>query len=399
MKILVLSNKFPYPSRDGGSIATMNMLESLRTGGNEVCCLSLNTRKHHFPAEEIPSGIRERIRFEGVDCDTGIRPVRLLLNFLFSTEPYIAIRFRVRAFQDRLREMLLQQEFDLVQLEGPYMGHYIETVRNHSKAAVSFRAHNLEHLIWDRKAAGEKSPLKKGYFRNMASRIRRFELNVISQCDCLVAISQHDLTLLRELGVSLPSIAIPTGLNLETYPLTDLPVEKSLFFIGSLDWLPNQEGLLWFLDNIFTHILSRDPGIRFHIAGRNAPRWLVSRLSRKGIEYHGEVEDALRFMESYRVMVAPLMTGSGIRIKILEAMAMGRPVVTTSTGIEGIPAEDGKEVSLGDDADTFINHTLTLISDDRSALRIRQGGRKLIQEKFDTFELSNRLNRFLKEQV
>ena len=137
-----------------------------------------------------------------------------------------------------------------------------------------------------------------------------------------------------------PAITIPTGLSLEEYPLSPLPSDPTLFFIGALDWLPNQEGLTWFLDKVFERLVAAMPELEFHIAGRNAPKQFVKRLHHRRIIYHGEVDDARKFIQSFRVMVAPLLSGSGIRIKILEGMALGRPVVTTSVGIKGIDAEN-----------------------------------------------------------
>ena len=115
--------------------------------------------------------------------------------------------------------------------------------------------------------------------------------------------------------------------------------------------------------------------------------------------FHGEVEDAAAFMQAHRVMVAPLLTGSGIRIKILEAMAMGRPVVTTPMGIEGVPAENGREVWIAGDPDQFAAQIVALIRDNREAIRMVQQARRLVQQNFDTFALSSRLSQFFKKQV
>lgn len=399
MRILILTNKLPYPPWDGGSIATLNMITGLRDSGNEVTCMALNTAKHNFPVEEIPESLASGIRFIGIPCDSSVRPVPLLINFIFSRKPYIAERFYNREFRHSLSRLLNSEPFDLVQLEGPYTGHYLDVIRAGSSAPVSFRAHNVEHLIWKRKANHEKNPLKRFYFNNMASRLERFEMDVIRRSDCLVAISPLDQSYLTDRGAGQPSITIPTGLYLPSYPKSDLPADPSVFFIGALDWLPNQEGLKWFLDHVFEPLCEEIPGIRFHVAGRNAPGTIEEMLKKERITYHGEVEDARAFMRSYRVMTAPLLTGSGIRIKILEAMALGRPVVTTPIGIEGIPAQNKRDIMVAEKPELFKNQIVDLIKSDELALELAAGGRKLIQENFDTFDLSTRLDRFFKEQV
>ena len=299
MKILVLTNKLPYPPRDGGAIATLNMITGLHEAGNELTCLSLNTNKHPFPVKQIPQELREAIRFMGVDCNSAIRPLPLLGDLLFSRKPYIAVRFNVRAFRSTLAELLEKETFDIIQLEGPYPGLYLDLIRTKSSATISLRAHNVEHLLWERKALQERSPLKKGYLLNMARRLKRFEHEVAQKADTLVPISHPDASYFMEQGIQKPSIIIPAGLNMGNYRQTELPEKPSIFFIGALDWLPNQEGLNWFLQNIFGLLLSELPGLEFHVAGRNSPGHFEKKLRHPNITYHGEVEDARRFIKSY----------------------------------------------------------------------------------------------------
>ena len=161
MKILVLANKLPFPPKDGGSIATLNMLTGLRDVGNELSCLALNTSKHAFPLENIPPEIGNSIRFMDVDCDNSIKPGHLLFNLLFAKTPYIAERFHIQEYRKALSDLLDKEHFDVIQLEGPYLGHYLADIRKRSEALISLRAHNVEHLIWKKKAVNEKSPLKK----------------------------------------------------------------------------------------------------------------------------------------------------------------------------------------------------------------------------------------------
>ncbi len=399
MNILILTNKLPYPPRDGGSIATLNMLTGLWLAGNDVTCLALNTRKHAFPVDRIPNELSSAIRFFGIDCDSSIKPLRLITNLLFSNAPYVAERFNVSEYREKLSEILDQKSFDLIQLEGPYLGHYLKEVRKLGQSSVSLRTHNVEHLIWKRKASNEKSFLKRWYFRNMASRLETYELKVLQQADFLIPISPQDEAFFTGFGFKGPVLTIPTGLSLKDYPMSPLPGDSTIFFIGALDWLPNQEGLTWFLENVFKDLVMEIPQVRFHIAGRNAPAFFIKKLNHKNITYHGEVADAKVFMQSYRVMVAPLLTGSGIRIKILEGMALGRPVVTTLVGIEGIPAKDQREVLVADDPGTFRAHLSGLLTNEETASLQVTRARQLIKHNFDTFGLSTRLSQFFKAQV
>jgi len=398
MKILLLTNKFPYPPRDGGSIATLNMIIGLHHAGNQMTCLALNTSKHPFPVKQIPGELGKAIRFLGVDCDSSIRPLHLVTNLLFSGHPYIAKRFNVKNFREELASLLKEETFDIIQLEGPYPGQYLDLIRTMSKAGISLRAHNVEHLIWERKALHEKSLPKRWYLKNMARRLKKFELTVAGRVDTLIPISDWDASYFRELGLRKPMLTIPAGLNMLNYPLTALPEQTSIFFIGALDWLPNQEGLCWFLQHVFDLLLAELPELSFHVAGRNAPGHFEKKLKHPNISYHGEVDDAIAFMQTYGVMVAPLLTGSGIRIKILEGLALGRPVVTTSAGIEGIPNIDQAFVSVTDDPKVFSSQVIKMIEASRGQDLCLSEAHDFISRHFDTFTLSEGLSRFYKTE-
>ncbi len=399
MKILILANKIPYPPKDGGSIATLQMIRGLRDEGHQVTCLAMNTSKHPFPVEKIPEEVRQGVEFSSVPCDSSIRPLKMLRNLLFSRTPYIAERFHIQEFRDRLQRLLEKETYDLVQLEGPYTAHYLNEIRHQPKIRVALRSHNVEHLIWKSKAVNERSVLKRWYLRNMTERLRKYELEVIRRCDYLVGISEEDVTRFRSLGVSLPAISVPTGISVREYEPSSLPAGPDLFFIGALDWLPNQEGLVWFLEKVFPVLVKKIEALRFHVAGRNAPGRFLKKLRHPQIIYHGEVEDARKFMSDHRVMVAPLLTGSGIRIKILEAMALGRPVVTTRTGIQGIPAIHERDVRVADDPIKFGAHLQLLIGSEESAREQADRALDFVRKKFDTFEISGRLSRFYASQA
>jgi len=399
MKILLLANKLPFPPRDGGSIATLQMLLGLQQTGNELCCLAMNTHKHSFPMKKIPSHLSSKIRFLGVDLDTRIRPLPLIINLLFSKKPYIAQRFNKPAFRRTLRRLLQEETFDIIQLEGPYLASYLSDIRRNSTARVSLRAHNLEYLIWQRMASNQISPLKKWYLSLLSRRLKKYELNLASQVDCLVPISKQDELYFRKEKVDTPMLTIATGLNLDEYPMRKDASFSTLFFIGALDWLPNQEGLTWFLDRVFNQLIKEAPGIHLHVAGRNAPAGFLGKLEHPHITFHGEVEDAREFMQAYGIMVAPLFSGSGIRIKILEAMALGLPVVTTSTGIEGIPASHLPSVMVSDQAQEYKELLLKLITHPKEAGPGVEKGRELISREFNILELSKRLLTFYQAQA
>ena len=399
MKILILSIKLPYPPKDGGAIATMNLATGLANNGVDVTMLSLNTKKHYFPPEKIPESLKTLINFRTVDHNTTIRPLRALLNLLFSRKPYIAERFFNRRFSLELRNLLSSEKFSFVQLEGPYLLQYLPVIREASDVKVSLRAHNVEHEIWERRWRNEKNPLTRSYLKNLAKRIRKLETEMIGEVDLLIAISEKDRKKLLSIGKSLQSVTIPTGLDMSDYQPEIPEYDNAICFIGALDWTPNQQGIRWMIKGILPRLVRQNQQITFHIAGRNAPPGFIHELHHPNIVYHGETDDAKSFMGKFRVMVVPLLTGSGIRIKILEGMAMGLCIVTTTIGAEGIPVEKEKQIIIADHQELFAQK-IQMILDNRQVAKSMSGeARKLIEEKFDTFTMASDLKNVYKKMI
>lgn len=390
MKLLILSTKLPYPPKDGGAIATLNLARGLADTGVEVSMLTFNTTKHYTNPADLPGELKGKITFHTIDRDTTIRILPALFNLVFSRKPYIAERYRDRKFRKKLTGLLASAPFGFVQLEGPYLAQYIPLIRRSCSAKISLRAHNVEHRIWKKRREHETGLLRKLYYGLLAKRIRRLEEDTLRKIDLLIPISPNDAAILGK-ETSLPSIIIPAGLNMQEYQATAGDSGTDICFIGALDWSPNQEGLAWFIDLVLPALLKEKPGTRLHVAGRNAPPGLTSLLSHPAVVYHGEVEDAREYMSGYGILAVPLLTGSGIRIKILEGMAMGMCVVTTTTGAEGLPVRNGTHLFIEDDPEKFALRLLENLGDRSRQQAVGREARKMIQENFDTFTIASRL--------
>jgi glycosyltransferase involved in cell wall biosynthesis len=404
MRILILSPKMPWPPKDGGAIATLNLAVGLALNGADVTLLAMNTGKHFFPPDQVPGYLKDLIRIRAVSVDTRIRPLRLVMNLLFSSYPYIAERFISGEFQKELGNCQEEKGFDIVQFEGPYMGYYVRFIREGPLLAL--RAHNLEHRIWEFRANKDPNPFRRLYLKSLARRIRKLEQNLLGKMDMLVPISESDAEGFREIHHGLPILVCPTGIDLAKYEdYLDTGPDKiqagvlkstlSLFYIGALDWVPNQEGLNWFFEHVWPGMLSRWPGLELHIAGRNASVYFTSSLP-PNVHNEGEVEDALLFYQGHDVMIVPLLSGSGIRIKILEAMAMGKVVISTPLGASGIGASDGRHLFIAESAETFLGILEKLHGNPELIIQIGQQARQFVKENFDNLVLSEKLIVFYK---
>jgi len=399
MKILSIANKLPYPPKDGGAIGVLNTATGLSEAGNHVTIFAVNTKKHAYDPGRIPAELNSKISFVTVDADTSIRILPMISNLIFSKKPYIATRFHKRAIYSALTAHLRDNHYDIIQIEGPYLGIYVPEIRKLSDAKIVFRSHNVEYEIWQRKAQNENNRIRRAYLNSLFKRIRRFEINVMMSCDLMVTVSERDEQILRNHNFTGPSITVPSGIHIRDYQCKPVPQNEKICFIGALDWMPNQEGILWFIEKVFGEIVKRAPGTELHIAGRNAPEDLIRKLNVPGVIYHGEVDDAHKFLKTSNILIAPLLSGSGIRIKILEGMALCKAIVTSSIGAEGIYAEHDIHLIIADDEVSFRDQLLDLLSDQERVGRLARNARKLIQEKFDTFTLCSRLTQFYKEIV
>jgi len=399
MQILQLMNKVPWPPKDGGAIACMNMTKGFSMLGHEVTVLSMNTSKHHIRIKDMPLNIRNRADFRLVEVPASVNWLEAALNLLFSKLPYNAQRFISDEFSMELVKLLHEKPFDIIQLEGLYLCPYIPVIREYSQALIVYRAHNIEYEIWERTAKLSEG-IRSKYIRNLSKRIKRFEISYLNSYDILVPITDRDGQILDQLGNTKPRHTSQTGIDFASLVPTAKKLEfPSLFHIGALDWSPNQEGLTWFFDHCWPRIHQENPDLKFYLAGRNAPDWFERRIKLDGVVYLGEINDAYDFINSKAIMVVPLFSGSGMRIKIIEGMALGKPIVTTDIGTEGIPTTNGDNIQIANDAEQFINAINQLINNRELSNQIGKNAIEFIQQKYDNLSQAGALINFFKQHL
>lgn len=390
MKILQICKKFPYPLKDGESIAVTHLSRALRDLSCEVTLLSMNTSKHYYDLKRLPKSYDHYKAIHTVKVDNRIQPWGAFLN-LFSSTSYHVSRFITKEFRAKLIDLLQKEDYDIIQLETVYLAPYIPVIRQYSNAPVVMRAHNVEHEIWER-VANNSNFLKRSYLNYLTAQLKRYEIEQLKNYDLLVAITKRDLELFRQLGYKNESIVTPVGIEQEKYQPNYKSYRRptSISFIGALDWMPNQDGLKWFLANVWPTLHKSHPTLELHIAGRHTPKDIL-RLNTPNVIVHGEVPDAREFINEHSIMIVPLLSGSGIRVKILEGMALGRVVVTTSVGMEGIDARNSKEIMIADSAEAFIDCLSTCVRHQKRLQKIGKQARRLIEEEFDNVEIATRL--------
>jgi glycosyltransferase involved in cell wall biosynthesis len=360
MKILILCNKSPYPALEGGPIAMNMIIEGLIHAGHRVKVLAVNSNKYKVDISSIPMDYREKTGIELVYINLSIRPFAAFLN-LFSRRSYHVERFISRDLENALIRILQAEKFDIVQFEMLYMSPYINCVRKYSDARIVLRTHNIEHIIWHRVAESTKNPVKRYYLKSLVRKLKNYECSVVRQFDGIAAITEQDAAFFRseqclrpEEGKHIPVVSIPFGIDPDLFPVTaEEPEFPSLFSIGAMDWIPNIEGICWFLEKVWPEIHHRYPLLHYYLVGRHMPGWLMEKKY-PNVYVVGEVENARTFMCSKAILIVPLFSGSGIRIKIIEGMANGKTIISTTIGAEGIHYSREKNIFIADKPEEFI---------------------------------------------
>lgn len=395
MRILQLCHKPPVPAVDGGCIAINNFSESIMRLGYDLKIICLSTDKHPFVEDELSVEYRRKTGIESVYVNTRVNVVDAFSSII-TQDNYNISRFFSVDLDIRLKNLLKRQNFDIIQLESLFMTPYIPTIRRSSKAKIILRSHNLEYTIWQRLANRQTSKPKKIYLNYLAKQLKQYEIDNMNQIDGLMSISSTDRDKYLHMGCIKPIVAIPTAFDLDAYDIRENENHSpSIFHIGAMDWAPNKEGISWFLDEVWPLVLQRIPKAKLVLAGKDLD-FVRKEFNGKypNVEFAGEVESAVDFIRKHDIMVVPLLSGGGIRIKILEGMALGKTVISTKIGAEGIEGQSGTHFLLANNPQDFADHVVMAYTEPLICTEIGEKARKFIENKFSYPVINKKVQQF-----
>lgn len=399
MRLLQITKKFPYPLHDGESIAVINLSRALVELGWEVDLLAMNTSKHPFKGDLTPAELCHYSTVSHCPIDNKVTWKGAFFH-LVTGKSYQAERFVDYSFDQKLGNMLRDGDYDVVQLESFYLSPYVDTIRRYSHAHVSMRAHNIEHLIWKRLADHTPRGLKRWYLKRISKELKDLESTYLNSYDSILSISPCDLEMFSHFGFDGPLVNIPIGLEVLGYDQVSADETQDIGFIGTLDWRPNEQGLRWFLDEVWNKCINIIGDSRLQIAGRGASASLRGKLkSTPYCYFHGEVPCADQFLQINSIMIVPLLSGSGMRVKIIEGMAKGMLVITTRTGLEGIPAIHGKEVLVADTPEEFVSCIQLALQQPDTMKAIQENAISFVEREFDMLKHGKKLHDFYCENL
>jgi len=394
MNILQICHKPPYPAVDGGCIAIKNISEGLIKESCNVKILTISTLKHPFNLKYFPKEFIEKTNIESVFVDTKLNIVDAFSN-LVTYDSYNISRFFSPDFNTQLIKTIKKNKFDVVLLESLFTTPYIETIKNHCKTKIILRSHNLEHIIWRRLAKETSNPAKKIYLNLLSNQLKSYEIEILSKLDGVAAISNEDESKYNNFYQGSKIVTIPFGIDVYNYKFNVLSNNNKIkfFHLGAMDWKPNLEAVGWLLKEIWPKILSYNSKAELHLAGKNMPKWLIDKRD-KNVFNHGNVADAKDFMQKYDVMLVPILSAGGIRVKIIEGMALGKTIISTKIGAEGLSYVNNENILIANSPEDFGKISKTLFSKKDELIRIGENARRHVLENYDQSNISKKLISF-----
>lgn len=378
-RMLFVSTRFLFPVDSGGKIRTTQVLRGLKGAVFDITLAS--------PA---PSGARERFAEELAQvCDRFVDwplPERGA-RFRFTRLRWLASRVPISVLSDRSQEgagavaKLLAERPTVVVLDFP---HAMVLAPDRIDVPSVLFTHNVEAEIFARHAEVARTPLEAWLWRIQHRRMVEFERKALRRVDSIIAVSRRDAEAFRREYALTNTFVINTGVDLEYFSYVDPPASDQCVFMGSMDWLANVDGMEFFMDEVWARIVKRRPSARMLVVGRTPPGALVRRAASRGLawKFTGFVDDVRPFVHESAVAVIPLRVGGGTRLKVFEAMALGCPVVSTATGIEGLPVEDGQHYVRADSAAEIAERVVELLDDHGRAVGLARAARGYVEKQF-----------------
>ena len=378
-RILFLTSRLPYPPREGHQLRSWHLLKAL-CQRHEVTLLSFQRADDDLSGMPVLRETATAVETFPIPGEASrLRLVLALLRSLLTRTPFVAAKYASTDLRTRLAALAGQHDlvhFDML----PLMAH-ADCVP--AGIPVTLDAHNVEHALLQTRAKIEPRPLHAAILRGQVSLLRDFEAAACRRADAVITCSQDDLSALQAMAPATPMQAVPNGVDLEAnHPATAPPSRRErLVFVGQMGWFPNRDGIEWFLREVFPRVLARRPSVQLQLIGKpdglEVPVAVAGNVIQAGFvpDLRGDVQDAALY-------VVPLRAGSGTRLKVLEAMALGKAIVTTRIGSEGIELEDGVHARFADSPEAFADAVLELLDDPDTAARLGRAAHQRAEERY-----------------
>jgi sugar transferase (PEP-CTERM/EpsH1 system associated) len=382
LRLLFVAQRFPYPLDTGGKIRTGKLLEHL----SRVAEITLVSQVDPVrDAPHLPEARRFCAAFHAVPVpELTRRQFRFyarVLRHLFARYPAAVLKDYSPAYAATVRALATSRRFDLIVCDFLQPSLHLEGL--HGRLPAVLFQHNVESLIWRRYAQTCANPLLRAFWRQQWRKMEDFERQASRRFDAVIAVSDLDRETFLRFGAR-RVFTIPMAVDTEQFrPWPDPPDPDTLIFVGSMDWRPNEDAVRYFVDHILPRVAAQRPAVRFTVVGRDPSPALLRRLrSVPGVACTGRVEDVRPYVARHAVCVLPLRVGGGTRIKVFEIMAMGKALVSTTIGVEGLPVVPGRDVLVADTPEAFAGAVVALLSEPRQRQALERAARHLVSSNY-----------------
>jgi glycosyltransferase involved in cell wall biosynthesis len=382
MRLLVLSVTNPVPTNNGVKMRTWSILRALAAERHEIVLVAFaEPREEDRPSSELSRVCRRVIQVpHRLKSLSSSKDYLGRATHLFSRTPYGVVAARSSEMASEIVALLNKKAVDVILCEQTDL---LINLPAQLPVPLVVDFHNVDYLIMERYLRFERNLPKRLYAWLESRKLRGWERRACRLSSTAFACSDHDRTLLQALGPNLPMFVVPNVVDVNEYTPDGREDARKVLFQGGMDWYPNRDAVEFFVTQIFSRILSQVPDVKFVVAGRNPPEGFRQRLSQvPGVEFTGTVPDMRAEIASATVCVVPLRMGSGTRLKILEAAAMAKPIVSTHLGAEGLKFLKGKEIILEDDPATFASAVVRLIAAPFERRLLGQAARKRTEQDY-----------------
>jgi polysaccharide biosynthesis protein PslH len=390
LRILFVTEFLPWPINTGGRIRTFHLLQ--QAAYRHEVTLVTQAAPDDTVGCEMMRKTGARLYTVPLRRRSHARQALEAARSLASSLPYVSIYSHYCGEMATLiGDLTSREHFDILHLDHLDAALYADA--SGSPTVVYLDEHNYETALLKSVCHSTSKPLLQWYLRSQLQKLERFERHTLCRVDAVSVVSKNDAKEVRAAAPEVRCEIIPNGVDVAFFDIPRHPRSYRVVSVGSLDWLPNVEGLLWFLDAVWPSVVEARPTATLHIVGRNPQRALLKRVS-DHITVAGSVDDVREHVQDAAAFVVPLFAGGGTRLRVLEAMAMRVPIVSTRVGVEGIECTPGQHVLVTDTAESFARQLIALLDDQGTAERLARAGRQLVEQQYSWQAIGDQLEAF-----
>jgi len=387
--------RIPAPPNDGGAIYVYNITKHMAHRSHELIMASFESNRH----KQEPDLLSSYCTLYSLPAKFKPYNIPSVLKSTITRHPVsIQHRMDIPLMGDILSQ-IPDNDFDIISVEGIHSGHFIDLLKKrYPGIPIILRQANVEHLLLERNARKTTNPLIRWFLLDQARLMKKFEHDAMLSVEGVTAVTPVDRHKFLDMIPDLNCEVVEDGADVPKLRSLERD-NNTLLAISNWVWRPNIEGLKWFVKHVWPDLHKNNPDLKFEIAGHGIPEWFQDKLKNSGITCLGFVDDIEYYRQKATVLIVPLLSGSGLKLKILEGLASGIPIITTSIGAEGIAIEPGTHYLLAETPKDFMNQTGKLLDDRNLQQKLSNNGRALIEEKYQWDKKAEVLESFMNEII